>query len=275
MVGPPAAYGDVVLSPDEKRAAVEQADGVNADIWLMDLVRGVPVRFTFNAADEDDPCWSPDGSFIVFSSDRDGTRSLYRKASSGAGNEELLVKANLNTNGTDWSADGRFIIFQSQNPQTGGDLWVLPLFGDMKPYPVLQTEFNQAHGHLSPDGRWLAYVSNESGQDQVYVQSFPPSGGKWQVSAGGGAQPLWRRDGKELYYIAADRKLMAVEVKLGQTFEMGTPTPLFQTQVIRYRSSNRYAVSNDGQRFLVNSAVEEVSHTSIVVVLNWTAGLKR
>lgn len=274
-VGPPGEYNDVVLSPDEKRAALQRDDGTNSDIWLMDLTRGVPLRFTFNAALEDDPVWSPDGSLIVFNTSRDGARGLYRKVSSGAGNEELLVKAEAVTNGSDWSPDGRFIVFESADPRTGSDLWVVPLFGDMKPYPVLQTEFNETHGHFSPDGRWLAYVSNESGRDEVYVQSFPPSGGKWQVSTGGGAQPHWRRDGKELFYISIDRKLMAVNVQLGQTFAMDSPTPLFQSQVARYEAPNRYAVSNDGQRFLVNTAVEGVSQTPITVVLNWTSTLRK
>jgi Tol biopolymer transport system component len=274
-VGPPGEYNDVVLSPDEKRAALQRDDGTNSDIWLMDLARGVPLRFTFNAALDDDPVWSPDGSLVVFNAERDGVRGLYRKVSSGAGNEELLVKAEAVTNGSDWSADGRFIVFESSNPKTGSDLWVLPLFGDMKPYPVLQTEFNESHGHFSPDGRWLAYVSNESGRNEVYIQSFPPSGGKWQVSTAGGAQPHWRHDGQELFYITPDRKLMAVNVQLGQTFAVGAPTPLFQTKVARYEAPNRYAVSNDGQRFLINTTVEEASETPITVVLNWTSTLKK
>ena len=144
----------------------------------------------------------------------------------------------------------------------------------MKPYVVLQTQFNETHGRFSPDNRWLAYVSNESGRNEVYVQSFPPSGGKWQVSTTGGAQPHWRADGKELFYMTPDRKLMAVDVNSQQSFGVGAPKLLFQTTVARYEAPNRYAVSRDGQRFLINSAVEEVSHT-MTVVLNWTAEIKR
>ncbi|HJU61452.1 MAG TPA: protein kinase, partial [Candidatus Binatia bacterium] len=236
LVGPPGAYNDVVLSPDEKTVAIQQDDGTNNDLWLMDLVRGVPSRFTFNPALEDDPTWSPDGTVIVFNSERDGTRGLYRKVSSGAGNEELLVKADVVTNGTHWSHDGKFVIFESSLPKTGSDLFVLPLFGDMKPYPVLATEFNETHGRFSPDGRWLAYVSNESGRNEVYVQSFPASGGKWQVSTTGGAQPQWRSDGKELFYMAPDRRLMAVDVRPQQNFEVGAAKLLFQTQVARYEA---------------------------------------
>ncbi|HEX6186735.1 MAG TPA: protein kinase [Pyrinomonadaceae bacterium] len=274
VVGPPAGYNDVVLSPDEKRAAVQRDDSANSDIWMMDLERGVAGRFTFNTELDDDPAWSPDGNSIVFNSGRGGVRGLYRKVSSGAGNEELLVKADAITNGIDWSADGKFIVFEGSDSQTGANLWVLPLYGDMKPYVVLQTQFNETHGRFSPDNRWLAYVSNESGRNEVYVQSFPTSGGKWQVSTTGGAQPHWRADGKELFYMTPDRKLMAVDVNSQQSFAVGAPKLLFQTTVARYEAPNRYAVSRDGQRFLINSAVEEVSHT-MTVVLNWTAEIKR
>jgi serine/threonine protein kinase len=274
VVGTPGGYNDVVLSPDEKRAALQRDDSTNSDIWTMDLERGVAGRFTFTPELDDDPVWSPDGSSIVFNAARGGVRGLYRKVSSGAGNEELLAKADIVTNGMDWSSDGKFIVFESADAQTGANLWVLPLFGEMKPYVVLQTEFNETHGRFSPDNRWLAYVSNESGRAEVYVQSFPPSGGKWQVSTTGGSQPRWRSDGKELFYMSPDRKLMAVDVNPQQSFEVGAPKVLFQTTVARYEAPNRYAVSRDGQRFLINSAVEEVSHT-MTVVLNWTGEIKR
>lgn len=274
VVGPPGEFNDVVLSPDEKTAALQRDDGANNDLWLMDLSRGVASRFTFASGLEDDPAWSPDSRVIIFNSERDGTRGLYRKVSSGAGNEELLVKADVITNGIDWSTDGKFIVFETSMPKTGSDLWVAPLFGDMKPYSVLATEFSETHGRFSPDGRWLAYVSNESGRNEVYVQTFPTSGGKWQVSTTGGAQPHWRFDGKELFYLTPDRKLMAVDVRPQQTFEVGVAKLLFQTQVARYEAPNRYAVSRDGQRFLINWAVEEANH-SVTVVLNWAVDPKR
>jgi eukaryotic-like serine/threonine-protein kinase len=274
-VGPPGEYNDIVLSPDEKRVATQRIVSGNSDIWLLDLARGLPSRFTFDAATEDDPVWSPDGSTIVFSSTRNGRFDLYRKVSSGAGNEELLSKSEADKEGTDWSADGRFVLFDQAGSNGGTDIWILPLFGDGKPYSLLQTPFSEYQAHFAPDGKWFAYTSNESGRSEVYVQSFPPSGGKWQVSTGGGAQPHWRRDGKELFYLAPDRKLMAVEVKMGSTFETSAPKTLFQTQVVRYEAPNRYVVTGDGQRFLVNSPVEEVSQTPITVVLNWTAGLRK
>jgi len=273
--GPPGEYNDIVLSPDEKRVAIQRMDGANSDIWLLDLGRGVPSRFTFDETTDDDPVWSPDGNTIVFSSTRAGRLDLYRKVSSGAGNEEPVFKSEVDgKEGTDWSPDGRFILFD-QSGSGGSDIWVLPLFGDGKPYALLQTPFGEFQAHFSPDGRWFAYTSNESGRNEVYVQGFPPSGGKWQVSTVGGAQPHWRRDGKELFYVAADRKLMAVEVKLSPTFETSAPKMLFETQVVRHEAPNRYVVTGDGQRFLVNSPVEEVSQTPITVILNWTTALKR
>jgi Tol biopolymer transport system component len=199
-VGPPGEYNDIVLSPDEKRVATQRTVSGNSDVWLLDLARGLLSRFTFDAATEDDPVWSPDGSTILFSSTRNGRFDLYRKVSSGAGNEELLFKSETEgKEGTDWSADGRFILFDQAASNGGTDIWILPLFGDGKPYPLLQSPFTEYQGHFAPDGKWFAYTSNESGRDEVYVQSFPPSGGKWQVSTGGGAQPHWRRDGKELF----------------------------------------------------------------------------
>ncbi|MFN2453128.1 MAG: protein kinase [Pyrinomonadaceae bacterium] len=275
-VGAAGDYNDVMLSPDEKRAATQRFEGGNSDVWLVDLVRSVPSRFTFSPSVEDDPAWSPDGSMIAFTSNKDDKPGIYRKNSSGAGGEELLASVtNILGEGIDWSKDGKYILFQVGGTSTGSDLWVLPLFADAKPYPVLQSEFDERFGRFSPDGRWIAYMSNESGRPEVYVQSFPPAGGKWQISNGGGAQPHWRRDGKELFYIAADKKLMAVEVKAGATFEIGTPTALFQTRVAGYTLPNRYAPTQDGQRFLVNSVLEEASQTPITVILNWNSTLKK
>ena len=184
-VGPPGIYFDIVLSPDEKRVTIQRGDptGSPADIWLLDLVRGTPSRFTFDPADDDSPVWSPDGGKIAFSNARGGVMNMYWKISSGAGNEELLFKSNLTQFPNDWSRDGRFLLFDNIDPTTKTDVWVLPLSKnaseDGKPFPILQTAFDERLAQFSPNGRWIAYVSNESSRgDEVYVQSFPPSGGK-------------------------------------------------------------------------------------------------
>jgi serine/threonine protein kinase/Tol biopolymer transport system component len=214
-VGPVGSYVTPWLSPDEKRVTFgsSEPDGGGSDIWIMELARGTPTRFTFDPAIEAVPLWSPDGSRILYSSDREGPLNLYQRAANSAGEAEPLPKNdNNNKLANDWSADGRFILFQAQDQRTNSDLWVLPISGDQKPFPYLHADFSEAQGRFSPDGKWVAYVSNESGKWEVYVQSFPVPGGKWQVSNSGGAQPQWRRDGSELFYISSDRKLMAVDV---------------------------------------------------------------
>jgi serine/threonine protein kinase/Tol biopolymer transport system component len=270
---------DVVLSPDGKRAAIQLTDhrgsAVNQDIWLIDIERNISTRFTFNPAIEDDPVWSPDGTHIAFTSEREGQRDIYQKLSSGAGGEELLLKSDVNKETTDWSSDGRYILYENEDRKTKKDLWVLPLFGDKQPFPFLITDFPEFQGHVSPDGHWIAFTSEESGKPEICVQSFPAAGGKRQVSTGGGAQPVWRRDGREVFYINPDKKLMSVDVQAGATFEVGVPKPLFDTRVENYTYSNRYAVSPDGQRFLINVPVGAQTSTPITVVLNWTADLKR
>ncbi|MFN2516925.1 MAG: TolB family protein, partial [Pyrinomonadaceae bacterium] len=277
-LGTAGLYFTVELSPDEKLAAVNRVDTQTGthDIWLFDLLRGIPSRFTTDPAGDSNPLWAPDGSRIVFSSNREGVNNLYQKIASGGGNEEVLLKSSEEKWPDDWSADGKFIIYQTFNPKTKWDLWLLPMFGNQQPYPFLQTEFNEHQAQFSPDGGWIAYTSDESGAPEVYVQTLPASGGRWRVSTGGGAQPRWRRDGRELFYIAADSKLMAVDIKLGTTFEAGVPKALFGTRVLTLTEfRNHYVVNANGQRFLINSTIEETETTPISVVVNWTADLKR
>jgi serine/threonine protein kinase/Tol biopolymer transport system component len=279
-VAPTGNYATPWLSPDEKRVAFGHVEpnGGNSDIWLMELARGTPTRFTFGQRDSITPIWSPDGSRVVFSSDRDGLMNLYQRAASGTGNDEALLKSDNHKLCNDWSLDGKLILY-SAYPKSNGDLWVLPLSGEQKPFPFLQTEFNEVQGRFSPDGKWIAYASDESGTWQVYVQSFPSPGGKWQVSTNGGAQPQWRRDAKELFYLSADRKLMAVDIKgNGSTFEAGVPQALFELRLQTIGlpgPRNFYVAAADGQRFLVVSAPEERISTPTTVVLNWTAGLQK
>jgi Tol biopolymer transport system component len=263
------------LSPDEKQVVVDRVEGAtsNYDIWLTELARGVSSRFTFDPTSDFQPVWSPDGSRIVFTSNRAGTFNLYQKIASGAGTDELLLKSANSKFPNDWSLDGQFLLYDDVDPKTKGDLWVLPMSGDRKPIPFLRTEFNERSAVFSPDGKWISYDSDESGKAEVYVQSFPASGAKWQISKVGGTLPRWRRDGKELFYLAADRKLMAVEVKLGPAFQAGIPRPLFDS---RMDTANvRYTVTRDGQRFLIPTPIVEASSTPPTVVINWPAGLRR
>ena len=276
MVGTSALYENPRLSPDGKRLAVFKPEG-GGDIWIDDLERGSSTRFTFDAGSDNVPLWSPDGSRIAFVSNRDGgVFNLYQKNSSQAGDDELLLKTPNNKLLNDWSADGRYLLYQELDPKTNGDLWVLPLFGDRKPARVLGTPFNEQFASFSPDGRWIGYVSDESGIRQVYVQGFPAFGGKWQISTGTSdtSFPRWRSDGKELFY---DRQgqLMAVDLTgtlPGGPFKAGTPQELFSG--LSNLPPHNYDVTPGGQRFLVIAATNLAAGPSpIVVVLNWKTGL--
>ncbi|HET6890176.1 MAG TPA: hypothetical protein VFH31_03670, partial [Pyrinomonadaceae bacterium] len=277
-LGAAGLYLTLSPSPDESRVALDRVDTQTGtyDIWLVDLLRDIPSRFTTDPASDSNPLWSPDGSRIVFTSNREGQGDLYQKSASGSGNEEVMLKSSEAKVPDDWSSDGQFIVYETINPKTRRDLWVLPMSGDRQPFPFLQTEFDEHQAQFSPDGKWIVYTSDESGAPEVYVQTFPASGGKWRVSTGGGSQPSWRRDGKELFYVAADRKLMAVDIKLGATFEARTLKTLFATRVLTLTGYRyHYAVTADGQRFLINTTIEEIGTGPISVVVNWTADLKR
>jgi Tol biopolymer transport system component len=274
-VGEPGDYSNPALSPDERRLAVCVRDrqSERRDIWIGDLTRGTTSRFTFDPADDLNPVWSPDGSRIIFTSERKGQRDIYEKAASGTGQVQLLLESEYFKHTEDWSSDGKFLVYNA-HPQGSSDVWVLPLSGgDEKARPLLEEAFSEHQAQFSPNGRWLAYTSNETGQPQIYVQSFPPAGGKWQVSMAGGLVAKWRRDGKELFYIERN-KLMAVEVNTdGSTFEAGIPKALFEANfgpILR----NPYLVSGDGQRFLIITPVEQTT-SPITVVLNWFEELKR
>ncbi len=263
------------LSPDEKRFIADRPDPQTrtSDLWLYDVSRGNPTRFTFDPGTDINPVWSPDGSRIVWASSQDsGILNLYQKAANLAGEDTLLWKSDHPKYPTDWSRDGRFIIYRQDDPKTKFDVWFLPVIGSEKAFPVIQTEANEITGTLSPDGRWLSYASDVSGQYEVYVQSFPGGGGKRQVSTGGGNHPRWRRDGRELFYYAGDGKLMAAPVRSGESFEVGAAVPLFE---LRSGTVNvlfaPYAVTTDGQRFLINAIVETEPNAPLTVVVNWAA----
>ena len=175
----------------------------------------MPARLTSDAALDNNPVWSPDGARIVFSSNRKGVLDLYQASADGAGSEDQLLATAQAKSASDWSRDGRFLLYTSADPRTRGDIWALPMKGDHTPFPVAQTNFNEEHGQFSPDGAWVAYQSDESGRDEIYLQPFPGPGGKLLISIAGGVQVRWREDGRELFYLALDGRLMAVPLQLG------------------------------------------------------------
>lgn len=269
-IGPAAGYLNLTLSPDDRRLAIDRSVSPSApDIWLIDLLQGTTSRFTSNPAYDFNPVWSPDGTRLVFASNRSagGGSDLFQRESSGSGEENLLLRTGATNIATDWSTDGRFILYQALQPKTNYDLWTLPLEGDRNPIVLVQTAFAEEDAHLSPDGRWLAYTSDESGKPEVYVRPFLRPGGSQLISTTGGWQPRWRRgDGKELYYLSPERRVMSVLVQSDpSTFRASVPRALFDEPV----AGDSYAVSRDGERFLINTAVPEAS-APIQIVVNWT-----
>jgi Tol biopolymer transport system component len=245
------------------------------DLWLYDLKRTLLMRFTFDSALERSPIWSPDGKYVVFAGGRDGGVDwLYRKSTTGSGDEEAIVKMD-GSFPTDWSADGRFILFHSPSgdgQRNGWDLWFVSP-ADRQPKPFVRAAFHEIQGALSPDGRWVAYASDESGAFEVYVQSFPEAGGKQIISSGGGVEPRWRADGRELFYVSAARQLMVVPTTIGAVFDAEKPTPLFEMNVrdLQFPFMKRYDVTRDGQQFVVQELTTRRSPLLITVVANWPA----
>jgi len=271
VAGPNAEYVNPVLSPDGKYVAFQR--GSPADIWVLDIQKGVNNRLTSHPAADIFPIWSPNGRTIVFESDREGGRYLFERAFGVVGEDKLLAKVST-VGPDDWSRDGRYIVYDSSPPER--HIWALPMEGERKPVQITESKFNERAGRISPDGRWIAYLSSDQGpQSQLYVQSFPQPGSRQQVSAKGAGTPRWSRDGRELYYLAPDATLMAVSIKSTATsLDAGVPTALFKAPII-LGPTRDYDVSSDGH-FLINvtnpTAVNPAS-TPITVILNWPATL--
>jgi eukaryotic-like serine/threonine-protein kinase len=276
IAAPPA------LSPDGRRVAINRSIDGNADVYVLDAIRGGRVRFTSNADIDAFPVWSPDGQFIAFQSYQKGSSGeIYRKSATGAGPEERLVSGTDVKHPMDWSPDGRFLLFRTADATfiSQYDIWALPLDGERleahQPFPVVQTSFDERDGQFSPDGHWIAYESNETGRYEIYLQPFPGPGAKLPVSIGGGAQVRWRRDGKELFYIALDGRLMAVPIQFSGSRQpgVGVPIPLFPTHfggaIAQGVTRQQYAVSPDGQRFLTNALPDDEVLPPITLILNW------
>jgi Tol biopolymer transport system component len=271
------------MSRDGTKAGLDRVDPQdgNRDVWVMDLAQGTSTRLTFDPASDASPVFSPDGSRVVFLSSRGGRTGLYSKASNGAGTEELLLKPGPRAL-FDWSPDGRFLVYGSGNPS---NIWLLPVNGDHTGFPFFKTQFTETPARLSPDGRFIGYRSDESGRNEIYVKAFTPapnagmSAAKWVVSKDGGVGMVhWRKDGKELYYLAANGDVMAVDVNTTPTFHSGTPKALFAVPQAFLRVSatpgNLAAVAPDGQRFLFAMPVGQSDREELGVIVNWQALLK-
>jgi Tol biopolymer transport system component len=272
-IGAPGGLIGAAISANGNSVGTSRLDPQTGvfDIWLYDLTRGTNSRFTSGSPLNVYPVWSPDSSQIAFF---DGA-FVNQKTTNGAGQNEILDRSTRLKAPVDWSKDGRYIIEDAiADSKTGTDIWVLPLFGDKKPFPYLQTDANESQAKLSPNGQWLAYQSDESKRNEIYVTTFPQPGGKWQISTNGGSFPVWGRDGKELFYVSADGKMMAVEVKAGPKFDAGVPKPLFDVRTDLTTFGAGYDVGKDG-RFLIPVPVEQSGATPITVVVNWQAGLRK
>jgi Tol biopolymer transport system component len=280
QIGDPGNYSAQALSPDGKRAAVEFSTAGASDIWLLDESRGVSTRFTFDPAPDLWPVWSPTGDRLVYFSFKSGAPGMYVKDASGARPESLLcpdLPQNPSMSATDWSRDGRYLACLRNSPRTSWDVWIWPMTPGEKPYAFVATPYREWDPRFSPDGHWLAYSSNESGRRETYVQPFPGGGGKWQVSTQGGRDPMWRNDGKELFFLSPGGRLMSVDVQAGGgSLQLGIPKPIL-TGVVSDGNpiGHNYAVSTDGQRFLIRTSERAGEIPATTVFVNWTSAIAK
>ena len=270
----PGAYVFPRLSPDGSKLAVT-IQASNDDVWIYDLARDTLTRLTVEASEDGwSLAWTPRGDRLTFNSDRAGGMSLFWKPVDGSGLAEQLTTSEYVQFPHSWSPDGNWLVFTEYHPVTKADLWVLPNEDEQKPQPWLQTPSEEFAARFSPDGRSVAYVSDESGRYEVYVRPFPGPGEKWQISTQGGVEPVWSRDGQELFYRNEDR-LMAVDVTVPPAFRAGKPQLLFEGQYQSHLGLPNYDVSTDGQRFVMIQPGQETALRHINVVLNWSEELKR
>jgi eukaryotic-like serine/threonine-protein kinase len=265
------SYGYPSVSPDGRRMAFAIAEGANTDIWVLDLDRGSLTRLTSDAAIDLRPTWTPDGERVTFGSNQAGPMDLYWTKADGSEPEKALLAAPLAQQPTSWSPDGRHLAYSEEDPNTGFDLWVLTLGGPRTPF--LRTAFDERGASFSRDGRWLAYTSNESARDEIYVRPFPGPGPKWQISTGGGSEPVWARNGEELFYRSGD-KMMAVAVSTTPPFQVQKPRVLFEGEYARPDPMTSYDVTPDGRFVMVRGETQSSAPSPLHVVLNWFEELK-
>jgi serine/threonine protein kinase len=274
-----AQYRNPAFSPDGKRLAVtlENEQG-SYDIWVVDLQRKTRTRITFDGKGADRPVWSPDGKSLFYGGNWVGTAHLFRKAADGSGSEEKLLETpEMREVPFSVSSDGRYLAYMRSDfkSSTKFDLWALPLFGDGKPFPLVATQFSEVVPMISPDGKWLAYMSDESGRFEVYIRPFPAGAGKWQVSNGGGMVPHWRHDSQELIFSTLDQQLMAVEVHAsGASIALGVPHLLFKFNAVS-GPDGPFAVSADAKKFILNRLGTDAAPAPLTLVTNWTADIKK
>jgi eukaryotic-like serine/threonine-protein kinase len=278
-VGGPGIYFTPRLSPDGTKLAVAMAPpgSPTRDIWVLDTAVHTEARLTFDQFHNWTPVWSPDGAKLAYSSNPKEKFHIYARSADGSGARQPLLEDNAIEYVDSWSSDGKYIAYTRQDPdgKPGWDIWVLPLSGGKKPFPVVQSQSNKEDPSFSPDGKWLAYDSDESGQWEVYVVPFPLGEGKWQVSRGGGQQPRWRRDGKELFFLTTGNRLMAAEIRdRGASLEIGARQSLFQTHAAP-SPFRTYDVTGDGEKFIIVSRHAELSPKAITIIANWPGLLLR
>jgi eukaryotic-like serine/threonine-protein kinase len=272
-------YDTLSLSPDERHVAVSMRSAglLNLDIYVFDVASGNSTRVTSHPGADRSPIWSPDGTRIAFERETEGAFSL-RQVSSDGSREELLASDGGRYLAPSWARDGRFIAFTRAGVSRSSDVWLLPLFGDRRPYPIVQTSARETSGAVSPDGRWIAFVSDETGRPNVFMQPFPGGGGRRRISRESGSHPVWRRDGRELLYAADDpsRGNMLFAVSIDSAGQVGETTTLFYAGLPRFSDGQIYAVSNDGQRILGGGGprVSQSAAGPLRVLLNWPAGVR-
>ncbi len=276
-VGEADWFGAPSVSAQETLLAVDNYDEQSdqRDVWIYDLERGSKSRLTFDPGLDINPLWSPDRARIAFSSNRSGSFDLYLKDASGAGEEQRLLAAGEDLQPCDWSRDGRHIAFMRRAANTSWDIWALPMDGSGEAFPLVQTPYSDSRPKFSPDGRWFAYESDESGRAEIYVRQFPGPGGRWQVSTAGGSEPVWSADGREIFYLDAGEKLVAVAVRTADAFTAALPEVLFEPRLFQRVQRNRYVVAETGDRFLILSPLESQTIPPMTVVLNWDATLSK
>ena len=277
-VGGVADYTNPALSPDGNRLAVGIRDPATArrDLWILDLARDTASRFTFDPSDNLNPAWSPSGSRIAFTSDRRGHRDLYVKDASGTGEDELLLSSAPAKVVEDWSPDGRWIL--SGELSRGNYHLVVLSMESRKPQDFLRTQSSEDRGRFSPDGKWMAYISGESGRGEIYIRPFPPAAGRWQISTAGGREAQWRGDGKELFYTTLQdpARIMAVDIAVKNgAIQAGVPHTLFEVRLPPGNQRNRWVVTRDGQKFLAIVPSEQKPVNSFTVIVNWPSLLKK